>query len=59
MEASAQREGAERKMTVDVEQIMEYACDELCKWPSEYKDSDDLWSERCDRCKLRELLEED
>lgn len=46
-------------MTVDVEQIMEYACDELCKWPSEYKDSDDLWSERCDRCKLRELLEED
>lgn len=36
-------------MTVDVEQIMEYACDELCKYPSEYKDSDDLWSERCDR----------
>lgn len=46
-------------MTVDVEQIMEYACDELCKWPPEYKDSDDLWSERCDTCKLRELLEED
>ena len=40
------------------EQIMEYACDELCRFPAEYKDPDELWSERCDRCRLRELLEE-
>ena len=44
-------------MTVDVEQIMEYVCDNLCQFPSQYKDTDDLWNEQCDRCKLRELLE--
>ena len=58
MEASAQREGAEREMTVDVEQIMEYVCDNLCRYPGEYKDPDELWSEQCDRCRLRELLVE-
>ena len=45
-------------MTVDVEQIMEYACDNLCRYPGEYKDPDELWSEQCDRCRLRELLVE-
>lgn len=40
------------------DQIMEYVCDNLCRYPSEYKDPDDLWNEQCDRCKLRELLEE-
>lgn len=40
------------------DQIMEYVCDNLCRFPAEYKDPDDLWNEQCDRCKLRELLEE-
>lgn len=40
------------------EQIMEYVCDNLCRYPSEYKDPDDLWNEQCDHCKLRKLLEE-
>ena len=39
--------------------IMEYVCDNLCRYPSEYKDPDELWSERCDRCRLIELLEEE
>ena len=38
--------------------ILEYVCDNLCRYPAEYKDSDDLWKEQCDRCRLRELLEE-
>lgn len=40
------------------DQIMEYVCDNLCRYPSEYKDPDDLWNEQCDHCKLRKLLEE-
>lgn len=43
---------------VDQERIMEIACD-LCKWPGEYKDPDDLWNERCDRCTLMEYLEQE
>lgn len=38
------------------DKIMELACD-LCKWPGEYKDPDDLWRERCDTCTLLEYLE--
>ena len=37
------------------DQIMEFVCDNLCRYPSEYKDPDDLWNEQCDHCKLREL----
>ena len=48
-----------RHDTERVEQIMEYACDNLCRFPAEYKDPDDLWNEQCDHCKLRELLEEE
>ena len=40
------------------DQIMEYACDNLCRFPAEYKDPDDLWNEQCDHCKLMELLGE-
>jgi hypothetical protein len=39
------------------DQIMEYVCDNLCKYPAEYKDPDDLWNEQCDHCKLIELLD--
>ena len=42
---------------VDKEKAMALACD-LCKWPGEYKDPDDLWNERCDTCPLLEYLEE-
>lgn len=36
-------------MTEANEAVMAAACS-LCKWPEEYKDSDDLWREKCDRC---------
>lgn len=41
------------------DQIRIYVCDFLCKYPSEYKDPDELWKEQCDHCRLIELLEEE
>ena len=41
-----------------IEELKEYVCDNLCRFPSEYKDPDDLWKKQCDHCRLRELLEE-
>ena len=41
-----------------VETVQEEICDHYCKWPSEYKDSDDLWSEKCDDCPVMGFLEE-
>ena len=41
------------------DQIMEYVCDNLCRFPAEYKDPDDLWNEQCDHCRLMELLEDE
>ena len=41
------------------DQIMEYVCDNLCRYPAEYKDPDDLWAEQCDHCRLMELLEDE
>ena len=38
-----------------IDQIMETVCD-LCKWPSEYKDPDDLWNRKCDSCPVAEAL---
>ena len=40
-----------------VEKVREFVCDNLCKYPPEYKDPDDLWNERCDTCPLGEMLE--
>ena len=40
-------------------QIMEYVCDNLCRFPAEYKDPDDLVKARCLQCKLYDLLEEE
>lgn len=39
------------------EEIMEAVCD-LCKWPSEFKDQDDLWMHKCENCRVLQLLEE-
>lgn len=39
--------------------IMEYVCGEVCKYPSEYKDPYKLWEEKCNWCRLIELLEEE
>lgn len=44
---------------IDIEKIKEIVCDRLCMWPGQYKDSDDLWNERCDRCPLLEVLDEE
>lgn len=41
-----------------VDTAQETICDHYCKWPSEYKDSDDLWSEKCDDCPVMGFLEE-
>ena len=41
-----------------VDTAQETICDHYCKWPSEYKDSDDLWSEKCDDCPVMSFLEE-
>lgn len=42
-----------------VEEILAYVCDNLCRYPAEYKDPDELWNGQCDYCRLRELLEEE
>ena len=39
--------------------IMEFVCGEVCKYPSEYKDPDDLIKARCLQCELPDLLEEE
>jgi len=41
-----------------IEELKEYACDHLCRFPSEYKDPDYLIRERCDHCKLAEGLDD-
>lgn len=41
----------------NVEALLEIACD-LCKYPSEYKDQDDLIHEHCDHCPMFEKLME-
>lgn len=33
---------------------LEKFCDEYCKYKPEYKDPDDLFRERCDRCPILE-----
>jgi len=44
----------------DQEKILEIVCDHLCKWPGEFKDPDDLWSQKCDRdCPLQKYLEQE
>ena len=42
----------------DSQEIKEVVCDKLCMWPSEFKDPEDLWNEKCDRCPLAEKLME-
>ncbi len=37
--------------------LAEKICDEYCKWPSEYKDPDQLWNEKCDHCPFTEFFE--
>ena len=39
------------------DELLEVACD-LCKYPGEYKDPDDLIEERCDHCPMFEKLME-
>ena len=39
------------------ESTLEEICDNFCRWPFEYKDSDDLWNEKCDDCVVREFME--
>ena len=41
----------------NTEGLMEEICDHVCKWPAEYKDSDDLWNEKCDHCPVTDYLE--
>ena len=41
-----------------LEDIAAEICDHYCKWPSEYKDSDDLWNDKCDDCPIRAFLDE-
>lgn len=41
-----------------VETAQEELCDHYCKWPSEYKDTDDLWDEKCDRCPIIAFFDE-
>ena len=38
--------------------IQEVVCTELCKYPSEYKDPDDMEKEQCSICPLAEKLME-
>lgn len=42
-----------------VEKIHAYVCDELCKYPEDFDDPDELWEIRCSECRLHELLEEE
>ena len=43
---------------IDTEKIKELVCDRLCRFPSEYKDPDDLFAHECDKCPLEALLDE-
>ena len=38
-----------------LEEVAEDMCDNYCKYPGEYKDSDDMWNEVCDKCPLNKL----
>ena len=40
-----------------LDRILELCCDRICKWPSEYKDPDDLWDARCDSCSVADALD--
>ena len=42
----------------NTEELIAYVCDNLCKYPGEYKDPDELWNERCDHCPLTDYTEE-
>lgn len=41
-----------------IENLEDTMCSELCRWPYEYKDQDDLWSDKCDHCEILAFLEE-
>lgn len=48
---------AKKRTPADQEEILAIAC-ELCKYPADYKDPDDLWAAVCDECPLLRHLEE-
>ena len=42
----------------ETQDIIELVCYNLCMWPSEYKDPDDMQREKCSICPLSEKLDE-
>lgn len=42
----------------NTEELIAYVCANLCKYPGEYKDPDDLWNKRCEHCPLTDYTEE-
>ena len=41
-----------------IENLEDTLCTDLCRWPYEYKDQDDLWNAKCDQCEIIAFLEE-
>ncbi len=41
-----------------IEKVLEAAC-EICKWPSEYKDPDEMFNDKCDSCPVAAAMEGD
>lgn len=39
-----------------IESAMEIACDEICKFPGEFDDIDDMYEQKCEKCPLAEFL---
>lgn len=36
--------------------VAEQICDHYCKYPAEYKDNDQMYDEKCDKCPLQMLI---
>lgn len=40
-----------------IENLEDTLCSDLCRYPYEYKDSDELWNAKCDQCELIAFME--
>ena len=40
-----------------IENLEDTLCSDLCRYPYEYKDSDELWNAKCAQCRLLEYFE--
>ena len=45
-------------MTINqIEEAMEIACDDICRFPEMFKDPDELIDRECNECPLRQFLD--